>query len=345
MWSHLGPKFANTFMSFYEKQWLADCPSDFAPVYYRRYVDDIFVLFGSPEHVSPFLNYMNNKHNNINFTLEREKEGILPFLDIEVKRDGNKFITSVYHKPTFTGLYTHYDSHIPMCYKIGLILTLLYRYFNICSSYISFDLQVGHLKNILLKNRYPIYLIDRCIKMFLDKKFKVVEQVTTVPKKQLCIVLPYLGKRSLLLKKQLSTMIQKNLPMCNLRVIFKCSSKISSMLSFKDKIPVKLQSHVVYKFKCHGCNAVYYGLCWRHIGVRWWEHLSLSWRTGEHIVSVQSDVNDHTKVCKTAIDLNNFEIAAREEDNFRLRIKESLFVQHHGPELNKNKYSTPLMLF
>ena len=93
------------------------------------------------------------------------------------------------------------------------------------------------------------------------------------------------------------------------------------------------------------CNAVYYGLCWRHIGVRWWEHLSLSWRTGEHIVSVQSDVNDHTKVCKTAIDLNNFEIAEREEDNFRLRIKESLFVQHHGPELNKNKYSTPLMLF
>ena len=181
--------------------------------------------------------------------------------------------------------------------------------------------------------------------MFLDKKFKIVELVPTVPKKQLCIVLPYLGKRSLLLKKQLSSMIHKNLGMCKLRVIFKCSSKVSSMLSFKDRIPLRLQSHVVYKFKCHGCNAVYYGLCWRHIGVRWWEHMSLSWRTGERIKTVISDVNDHVKVCKTPIDLKNFEIAVRKENNFKLRIKESLFVQHHKSKLNKNKYSTPLMLF
>ena len=73
--------------------------------------------------------------------------------------------------------------------------------------------------------------------------------------------------------------------------------------------------------------------------------MSLSWRTGERITSVQSDVNDHVKVCKTPIDLDNFEIAGREEINFKLRIKESLFVQYHGPKLNKNKYSTPLMLF
>ena len=34
------------------KYWLRNCPSDFKPHYYRRYVDDIFVLFTSPKHLN-----------------------------------------------------------------------------------------------------------------------------------------------------------------------------------------------------------------------------------------------------------------------------------------------------
>ena len=41
----LGPTLANLFMSFHEKMWLDSCPPHFKPIYYRRYVDDTFVLF------------------------------------------------------------------------------------------------------------------------------------------------------------------------------------------------------------------------------------------------------------------------------------------------------------
>ena len=41
MGSPLGPTFANAFLCFHEQIWL----DEFKPVYYRRYVDDIFVLF------------------------------------------------------------------------------------------------------------------------------------------------------------------------------------------------------------------------------------------------------------------------------------------------------------
>lgn len=41
----LGPTFANIFMCHYEKVWLDSCPSDFAPLFYRRYVDDCFLFF------------------------------------------------------------------------------------------------------------------------------------------------------------------------------------------------------------------------------------------------------------------------------------------------------------
>ena len=36
---------ANVFLFQYEKEWLDNCPSHFKTIVYRRYVDDVFVLF------------------------------------------------------------------------------------------------------------------------------------------------------------------------------------------------------------------------------------------------------------------------------------------------------------
>ena len=80
----LGPTMANVFLSFYEIKWLEQCPKEFKPVFYRRYVDDIFVLFESAEHLSKFRNYFNTCHPNMSFSFEQEKNGKLSFLDIEV---------------------------------------------------------------------------------------------------------------------------------------------------------------------------------------------------------------------------------------------------------------------
>ena len=49
MGSPLGPTLANAFFCFYERKWLEKSPLEFKPVFYRRYVDDIFVLFKSPD--------------------------------------------------------------------------------------------------------------------------------------------------------------------------------------------------------------------------------------------------------------------------------------------------------
>ena len=49
-----------------------------------------------------FLKYLNSKHANIKFTKEVEAGGSLPFLDISVTRNNNKFETSVYRKGMFS---------------------------------------------------------------------------------------------------------------------------------------------------------------------------------------------------------------------------------------------------
>ena len=124
MGSPLGPTLANVFMSHMEKRWLKDCPLEFKPILYRRYVDDSFLLFNSDQHIQQFLEYLNNKHESIKFTVELSKNNILPFLDIKIKKESNGFSTSIYRKPTFTGLMSKYNDFAPITYKENLIYTL-----------------------------------------------------------------------------------------------------------------------------------------------------------------------------------------------------------------------------
>ena len=132
MGSPLGPALANIFMCSFESKWLRDCPNDFKPVFYRRYIDDIFVLFSSPDHADKFREYLSSKHPNIKFSIEKEGDGCLPFLDVKIFRENDKFATNVYKKKTFSGVYINFKSFIPETFKIGLIKSLLFQCFSLC---------------------------------------------------------------------------------------------------------------------------------------------------------------------------------------------------------------------
>ena len=75
----------------------------------------------------------------------------------------DKFVTNVYRKKTFSGVYTNFKSFIPETYKIGLIKSL-FRCFSLCSDFIKFHHEIDKLKSILYKNSYPRDLVDKCIK-------------------------------------------------------------------------------------------------------------------------------------------------------------------------------------
>ena len=193
MGSPLGPTIANVFQSFYEMKWLEQCPNEFKPVFYRRYVDYIFVLLEPAEHLSKFHAYLNTCHPKMSFSFEQEVNGKLPFLDVEVSRQQGKFVTTVYRKPTFSGMYTHFDSFLPTDCKAGMIYTLTYRCFKICSDWTRFNEELNFLKHVFLKNGYPLPVIDKCFKTVINKFDIKRPQVTTVEKKTLVLSLTYLG--------------------------------------------------------------------------------------------------------------------------------------------------------
>ena len=197
MGSSLGPSLANIFLCFHEQIWLDNCPLEFKPVVYRRFVDDTFLLFRSRDHIEKFRSYLNCQHPNIKFTSEVEENNSISFLDIKINRDLNSFCTSIYRKPTFSGVFTNFESFIPLSYKTGLILTLLYRAFKLCSSFEIFHQEIITLKDIFKRNGYPLSFIDNCIKRFLDKVFIEKKIFLSAQKKELICVLPFLGKKSL----------------------------------------------------------------------------------------------------------------------------------------------------
>ena len=75
MGSSLGPKLANAFLVYHEKNWLEHCPLEYRPLYYYS--------------------YLNSRHLNISFTIENEKYNRMSFLDVNIMREKGKFITSV----------------------------------------------------------------------------------------------------------------------------------------------------------------------------------------------------------------------------------------------------------
>ena len=160
-------------MVYHEKNWLKRCPLEYRPLYYRRYFDDIFVLFNSAEYLQRFHSYLSSRHRNISFTVENEKDNRMSIVDVNIIREKGKFTISVYRKPTFIGTYTHFDSFLPSSNKIGLLHTLSCRCFRTCSDWTKFHLELVELIDVFKNNGCPENFINNCFKVFRDNEYRI----------------------------------------------------------------------------------------------------------------------------------------------------------------------------
>ena len=162
----------------------------------------------------------------------------------------------------------------------------------------NFHIEVELLRSIFKCNNYPVNIIDQCIKKFFDKLYVPTQIVSTVPKKELLVVLPCLGTFSLNLRKRLYKSVSKSLPQCNIKVIFQSKNRLSSFFKFKDSIPLYLRSHLIYKFQCSNCNITYYGETEFHLKVRAGERLRTSPLTGKRVNKTKNLLLKITAFCQ-----------------------------------------------
>ena len=73
-------------------------------------MDNIFFVWkGSKEDLELFVWHLNRVEYRVQFTLELEKEGFLPFLDAGLMKTGGKLVTRIYRKPTHTQPYINWN--------------------------------------------------------------------------------------------------------------------------------------------------------------------------------------------------------------------------------------------
>ena len=171
MGSPSGPTLVNLFLVYYEHKWLGNCPLQFRPKYYCKYVDNIFLMFESRDHVKKFLKYMNSCHPNIQLTCEEESNDKISLLDISVTRITNRLTASLYQKKSFSGVYLNLTSFLSIDCEKDLIHNLLFYSYNTCADHVTLHNEIEFLKSTWQRNSFPLFFIDNFIKKILDTLF------------------------------------------------------------------------------------------------------------------------------------------------------------------------------
>jgi hypothetical protein len=221
-----------------------------------RYVDDTSVIWQhGPDKLKDFLHHLNSIHQSIQFTMETESEGHLPFLDLNIyRRPDGSLGHKVYRKPTHTNLYlnakfNHHPSNIQ-----AVISTLIHRARALCDEN-GLKVELVFLKDVFKENSYNDGQIQRALnrRPHLPQPDNETHSVA---------FLPFVGT--------LFNSISRVLARHNIKSVGLPHMKLSSLLR-----PVKdhlgLRTPGIYRILCE-CGRVYIGQTGRSVDIRIKEH-------------------------------------------------------------------------
>ena len=149
-------------------------------------------------------------HPNIKFTIEKQINHSIAFLDVFISGINNQNLTlQAYHKSSYTGLLLNFKSFTSLSYKTSLIKCLIDRSFEICNNWNSFHNDIENIKPSLIKNAYSSLLVDKVIKMYIDYKFSTNQNQLTEKSDVQYFKLPYIGNLSHYIKNKHSKLCKE----------------------------------------------------------------------------------------------------------------------------------------
>ena len=332
MGSPLSPITDNLYMEAFETQAISTAPH--SPTFWRRFVDDTFVIIQKTQEDS-FFNHINAIDDKIQFSKEASRsDGSMPFLDtlITINVDGS-LNTKVYRKPTHTDLYLQWDSHHAIAAKYSVINTLHHRAKAVCTNKQLLKEEEDHPQKVLTENKYPMWSLKR-VKL-KTKATQGQEQCRknntnakdTPGNKKSYMVLPYV--------KGLSESMKNVGKKHGIQTYFRGGNTIKSLLMTpKDKDHISKKSGIICRFKCNrvDCNDEYIRESSRTFGERFKEQ-----------IKAPSPIYDHYNITGHETSIENFSIVGREDQNLIRAIKEAIYIRVNNPSLNRNigRYHLP----
>ncbi|XP_053380090.1 uncharacterized protein LOC128548728 [Mercenaria mercenaria] len=123
------------------------------------------------QYVNEFTDHINSIDPDIKFTIEKEDNGTLAFLDTNTVRliDGH-LKTTVFRKPTHTDQYLDFNSAHPEEHKLGVIRTLHQRAEVVTSDPTDLKAEIKHVNKALNVYNYPRWAVNKVKKHLLKRK-------------------------------------------------------------------------------------------------------------------------------------------------------------------------------
>ena len=258
MCSPVSAVLANMIMEDVEQRALAISPVK--PSFWKRYVDDVIsAVSGNKAESLP--SHLNSVEPSIQFTLEREKDGHLPFLDLNVSRgvQGN-LKTSVYRKPTQNYNYLAFDSHHPISLKKSVAKTSSTRADCLPSSLESKAEERKYVSNVLKANGYTKNFLCNCQKsVTISSTLDEREPATGFA------VIPYI--------QGVMEPIKRILNSHNVKVAQKPFQTLGHIFTKpKDPVTKEQRTDAIYSIPCDDCDNDYIGQTKRQFGASLKEH-------------------------------------------------------------------------
>ena len=159
------------------------------------------------------------------------------------------------------------------------------------------------IKEILVKNGYPLELIKIVIKLHNENCWK--PKLFGPDKFPAVLKLPYFGKISHLLEKKVQDLTQSTYNQIKPRVVFVSNPVLR--LELKDPIPNLDKSCVVYRFICF-CERSYISQTSRHLKTRVEDHLPkciLNFMTEKTRIKTKTVINAAKRSSRAEHSINN----------------------------------------
>ncbi|XP_023216115.1 uncharacterized protein LOC111618776 [Centruroides sculpturatus] len=234
-----------------------------AIVYFKRYVDDVLVIWKNDQKIDEFINMINSNNDGLMLKIEQKCASRIHFLDIDIEFKEGRLTTNVYVKPTHSPLYIPSHSNDPYQYKMAAFRALIQRAFLYCSNVLDRQKEINRILHIARSLGYKEGMITTLVRKYKTNKTKTQNDGFGKITK-----FTYDRKRKAIMK-EISARKES-------RLIFKRAPNLYRLLrNDKDSIDKEKRAGVYkipYENRELDINKNYIGVTNRNLGVRLKEH-------------------------------------------------------------------------
>ncbi|XP_058448888.1 uncharacterized protein LOC131428848 [Malaya genurostris] len=312
MGSPLSPVIANVVMERLEQECITTLEEKHVPIkVYRRYVDDCFCV-GHEEHIQQVVECFNNFHSKLQFTIEKEENGRLKFLDMMLTRRDDH-IERIWSPKQTDGRYLDFGSESPYAHKCNTAIALIDRAIKLsdCKNRPS---AIRTAKNILQINHYPNWFVCKTLKERVHKHYNSLQERKVTTPEQSYVAVPYIPG--------LSEKLERIFKKYSTKLAFRPRDKIKNQVftKLKDPNPPGKQTNVVYTIPCGADDGkVYIVQTGRKLEARVAEH-----KNDTKKKDARTGLSQHTQQEGHLFDFANTRILER-IDNQKSRLTAEMF--------------------